>query len=262
MTTRHMYLVMKGSYSATNLSTEVWQCGIRFRVSNTPAGSFGPLPTDYTLDDESISRDETNWTIEGNYSCNLPAVSVFRPDDWLNDNVADAVTTWLAATSAFPNKTQIDSLVAYGMKDGAVEEVGAGPAKVELKFKAGHKPIGASSTSALPPQCSVVASWGTAVAGRHGKGRIYLPAPVTSQVTTDGGLLSSVPQGAIASSTADLIAALNYSGVGADSYADAIVTGAPWTKYSKVASVRVGNVIDTQRRRRNQITETYVSNDV
>lgn len=262
MTTRHVYLVAKGSYSATNLATEVWQIGMRFRVSNTPADSFGNLPTDYTLDDESISRDETNWTIEGNYSCNLPGISTFRPDDWLNDNVAPSITTWLAATNYFPNKTQIDSLVAYGMKDGAVEEVGAGPAKIELRFKAGHKPIGASSTAALPPQASIVASWVTAVAGRHGKGRVYLPAPTTAVLTTDGGLLTSTVQTGIATSTAALVADLAYSGVGADSYADMIVTGAPWIRYSKVSAVRVGQVVDTQRRRRNQLTETYVSVDV
>lgn len=262
MTTRHLYLVLKGSYSATNLATEVWQVGMRFRVSNTPADAFGNLPTDTTYDDESISRDETNWTIEGNYSCNLPGISTFRPDDWLNDNVADAVTTWLAATNFFPNKTQVDSIVAYGMQDGAVAEVGAGPAKVELRFKTGHKPIGASSTAALPPQCSIVASWVTAVAGRHGKGRIYLPAPTTAVVTTDGGLISSTVQSGIASTTATLVADLAYSGVGADSYADMVVTGSPWVRYSRVEAVRVGQVMDTQRRRRNQLTETYVSVDV
>lgn len=262
MTTRHIYLVAKGSYSATNLSEEQWQIGIRFRTAATDANAFGNLPTDTSYADESISRDETNWTIEGNYSTNLGLGSVFNSDDWLNDQCAPAFTTWLAATSAFPNKTQIDSLVAYGMEDGSVAEVGAGPAKVELKFKAGHKPIGSSSTSALPPQCSVVASWMTAVAGRHGKGRIYLPAPVTSQLTTDGGLLSSVPQGAIATSTAALIGDLNYENIVGAVYAKAIVTGAPWVRYNLISACRVGQVIDTQRRRRNQLTESYVSVDV
>lgn len=262
MSSRHLYLVAKGSYSATNLATEQWQIGIRFRAAATAAGSYGNLPTDTSYTDTSVSRDETNWTIDSNYYADLGLGSTFHPDDYLNDQAAPAFTTWLAATSAFPNKTQIDQLVMYGYKDGKTEEVATGPAKATLSFKTGHKPIGSSSTSALPPQCSVVASWMTATAGRHGRGRVYLPAVVTSQVTTDGGLLSSTPQGAIATSTAALITALNYANIIGAVYADAIVVGAPWSRYNTIAAVRVGNVIDTQRRRRNQITETYVSHDV
>lgn len=262
MTTRHIYLVLKGSYSATNLAGEVWQCGMRFRVTNTPAAAFGNMPSDTTYDDESIARDETNWTIEGNYSVNLAGISTFRPDDWLNDNVAGATSTFLAATNYWQNKVQVDSIVAYGMQDGEVAAVGAGPAKVELTFKAGHKPVGASATASLPPQASIVASWETAVAGRHGKGRIYLPAPTTAVLTADGGLLTSTVQTGVAAAAADYVAALNYSGIGADSYADMVVAGAPWLRYAKVSSVRIGNVIDTQRRRRNRLTETYISNDV
>lgn len=262
MTSRHIYLVAKGSYSDTLLATEQWQIGIRFRVAATDANAFGNLPTDTSYADESISRDETNWTIEGNYSANLGLGSVFNADDWLNDQVAPAFTTWLPATNFFPNKTQIDSLVAYGMEDGSVAEVGAGPAKVELKFKAGHKPIGASSTTALPPQCSVVASWMTAVAGRHGKGRIYLPAPTTAVVAGGGGLMSSTVQTGIATSTATLVGDLNYENIVGAVYAKAIVAGAPWVRYNLISAVRVGQVIDTQRRRRNQLVETYVSADV
>ena len=102
----------------------------------------------------------------------------------------------------------------------------------------------------------------TAVAGRHGKGRIYLPAPTTAVLTTDGGLISSTVQTGLAAATATLVADCNYSGLGADSYADAIVTGSPWTRYNLISAVRIGQVMDTQRRRRNQITETYVSHDV
>jgi hypothetical protein len=40
------------------------------------------------------------------------------------------------------------------------------------------------------------------------------------------------------------------------------VTGAPYEDYGIVNQVRVGSVVDTQRRRRNRLTETYSSTNV
>jgi len=41
-----------------------------------------------------------------------------------------------------------------------------------------------------------------------------------------------------------------------------IVTGKPYVDYAVVTQVQVGNVIDTQRRRRNRLTEVRVSDSV
>jgi len=41
-----------------------------------------------------------------------------------------------------------------------------------------------------------------------------------------------------------------------------IVTGAPWTHYGVITSVNVGNVADSQRRRRRQLVEARTSLDV
>lgn len=258
MATQHLYLVAQGSYTATALAEENWQVGVRLRVSNDGGSDFGNLPTDVDYADEAVSRDETNWTIESNFSIDLPAGSAASPSDYLNDQAAPAFTTFLSAANMFPNKTQIDRLLLYGMSDGRVFDVGSGPAKAVLSYKAGHKPTGASSSTSLPPQCSPVASWMTAVAGRKGKGRIYMPAPPQTLVSVDGGLLSSGACTNLATAAAGLVGDLVTGGGGLFPYIVApIVTGVPWTKYARIKSVRVGNVIDTQRRRRAQITETY-----
>lgn len=258
MPTQHVYLVVQGSYSAPLLATEVWQIGMRFRVSNTPADDFGLLPTDVDWADASDVIDATNWVVETNYEADLPLGSSFQPQTWLDQIAGQAVDDWIGTSSMFPTTTRIDRLVAYGMTDGKVHEVGAGPAKATLTYKTAFRPTGSSSSDSLPPQNSIVASLVTPVSGRKGKGRFYMPAPPETLVSVPGGLLSSgaCTNQATAASTLLSNLAIDQT-VPIPIYLNAIVTGAPWTKYGKVTGVRVGNVIDTQRRRRAQITETY-----
>lgn len=52
------------------------------------------------------------------------------------------------------------------------------------------------------------------------------------------------------------------TGVTDHTYTQAAVIGAPWTAYGMINSVRVGDRVDTQRRRRYQVEETYVSGSV
>lgn len=263
MASQHLYLVVNGGYSASGLLEEGWQVGIRLRVSNDEGGDYGDLPTDVTYVDTEYSRDETDWTIVGNFSVGLPALSGFSPDDFLNDQVAPALEAWIGAANMFPNTTAVLGATLYGMTNGDVAEVGTGPAKAVMRFKTAAVPKGASSSTSLPPQCSVVASLMTAVAGRKGKGRIYMPAPPTALVTVAGGLLSSGAATNQATAAAALLDDLTYiDGEAPETFVHPIVTGSPWTKYSKVKAVRCGNVIDTQRRRRNQITETYQQVDL
>jgi len=51
-------------------------------------------------------------------------------------------------------------------------------------------------------------------------------------------------------------------GVGHSEWALPIVTGKPYDNYAVVTSVQVGDVMDTQRRRRRQLVESYHSEDV
>jgi hypothetical protein len=54
--------------------------------------------------------------------------------------------------------------------------------------------------------------------------------------------------------------ALAFTGAGpGGAHVRPIVTGKPWDKYGVVTTVRVGSIVDTQRRRRNRLTEVYTS---
>lgn len=121
-----------------------------------------------------------------------------------------------------------------------------------------------------PNQCSVVATLVTARAGRTGKGRIYLPALGSMSLTADR--ISSASTTAIANGVKALIETLNAALVTATAAGNAVAVQSAkasqepgvWTPGApsgymgaKVVSVRVGDVVDTQRRRRSSIGEAY-----
>lgn len=101
----------------------------------------------------------------------------------------------------------------------------------------------------LPYQCATVISLLTGSATRHGRGRFYLPPLATSMIA--GGRLSATAVGILDvawtaffdSMATDLLSVVVRNRIGHTSLV--------------VTSARVGDVIDTQRRRRNKLTETY-----
>lgn len=116
-------------------------------------------------------------------------------------------------------------------------------------------PSGSNSAGQpLPPQCSVVMSLRTASAGRSGRGRFYLPGLGTSQVSSTGRLISTERAGFVDPFK---------------TYVDAVQTAlvdGHLAVYSKklgdntdVVKVDMGDVIDTQRRRRNKLSESRYS---
>lgn len=113
---------------------------------------------------------------------------------------------------------------------------------------------GTNAGQSLPYQCATVVSLLTNQRNRSGRGRFYTPSPAVDQVT-DGHL----------SATA---AANTLAGAGAliDGLTAASLTPVLYSRTTKATTVvqelRVGDVVDTQRRRRNKLVETYVSSPV
>lgn len=111
---------------------------------------------------------------------------------------------------------------------------------------------GSVSGDMCPPQCCIVISERTNTATRSARGRMYVPGVPISGVGT-GGALQSATQTGIADSAKGLIAAI-----------PALDSDWGWIVWSRklevgypITSVRVGNRVDTQRRRR-VVPETYV----
>jgi hypothetical protein len=121
---------------------------------------------------------------------------------------------------------------------------------------------GGSAAAGLPPQISAVATLATLKQrGRGSKGRMYLPG-VAYPVGGDGKM-TTLQATTIANQMKIFLDAVNASPAvpGVVVLNSAEVAGVPYKapEVNRVASVKVGTVYDTQRRRRNQLVEQYSS---
>jgi hypothetical protein len=255
-----MRLVVTGSYKSPVLAPEFWQFGIRYRVSNSTAQDYGVLPTDVDWQAADDVRAETAWDIRNGFFAQMPLGVTFQPDDWLNDQVAPAVAAFFAQPNVVHDNARVDSLTVYAYTDSKVHQTLAGPAKCVLTWKPASRPDGAVTGVAMPPETATAVSLQTAVSGRRGRGRFYLPQNGAGSLSSDndGSLKSTVTQ-AIANAAAQFLSGTTYTAPGGSVEVDPIVTGEPFSRYARVQGVRVGSVVDSQRRRRNSIPEVYAS---
>lgn len=121
--------------------------------------------------------------------------------------------------------------------------------------------VGATTSTTLPPQCSLVVTLKSTIAhGRGSKGRMYLPG-ISVIIGTDGKV-ASTSVGTIAT---NLQSFFNLMGNDADLPGRLILASkAPnilgvGAFNQNVTSIAVGDVIDTQRRRRNGLSEVYTT---
>lgn len=255
---KHLLLTCQGSYTDSALAAESWQVGVRLALVFGTVDPVGTLPNNWDPSAVAINRTETYWNITGNWHTNS-GLNYFEPDDYLNDQAAPAFSTWIQSISGMSNHTRIDALKLYPIgTDGRA--VPAPPyatgTPVELVWTSSN-PAGSNSGSHLPLQIAAVASHRTAQIGRPGRGRMYLAGLNQGAVGSDG-LFSSSWCTSTAGYQKDLLEGLAFTGVGGlSAHVRPIVTGSGYTKYATINQVRMGNVPDTQRRRRRSLPETY-----
>lgn len=120
---------------------------------------------------------------------------------------------------------------------------------------------GGGPATAPPNQVALALTLTTDVQrGPANKGRIYIPLPTCTVM--DDGLITDSEANVIMHSFRTLLEDISDTpGIDSDSSPDVLVmsrkAGAPAARY--VTGVRVGRVLDTQRRRRNALKENYVS---
>lgn len=205
-------------------SDEVFQCGIRFIKR---AGLIGPDPvTPNASDAGELLNDSVN-----------------KISDWWNSNDVEvggnAVLRW-AKCAAIGG----DGRYLYDT-DPKVHDYDPGV------------PAG-GATRAYPFQVSKALSFKTdRNRGRATNGRIFLPSPA-NLVDTNTGLIT-VSQTEVDHHAA-FIEDLKTSGI--DSETTPAVVSSSNEEWALITRVRVGNVLDTQRRRRAQLPETYLQADV
>lgn len=116
---------------------------------------------------------------------------------------------------------------------------------------------GSGAGDMLPPQVAVAVSLRTAVPGRRGRGRIFVPAIKNASREVTGKV------GATAQDKLGNAVKTYLNGIGGLGSPDidyrVVVTSAGNARYVLPHQVRVGNFFDTQRRRRANVRETYKS---
>lgn len=120
--------------------------------------------------------------------------------------------------------------------------------------------VAGNNSLLLPNQCAVVLSLRTATPGPRGRGRIFLPA--LAAAPNGAGRLDPATRDGILAQSATLVAGLREAvetNTASDLWSLVVASGAGQGLLSRVNSLRVGDVIDTQRRRRDALVESYSS---
>lgn len=114
-----------------------------------------------------------------------------------------------------------------------------------------------SGTVKCPPQSALVASIETGRPGRSYRGRIYWPA-LAAPLQPNTARLSVDDAASYASDTESLLAAIAAAAPSAATLVPGVAS-AKLADQTRIASIKVGTVIDTQRRRRDKLVEQYAS---
>lgn len=260
---KHLLLTATGGYTDADLSTEVWQVGIRLALVFGAVDDIGTLPNNWNPTATTISRTETSWTIDGNWIVDGPLTTDFDPGDYLNDQAAPAFDDWMDCAGR-SSGCRLDTLKIYPIgTDGKAipaPPYGSGT-PVTLTWTSGN-PTGATAGNQMPINNAIVASHRTSQVGRSGRGRMYSPGWAAGAVAADGRVDGTV-QGIVLSNQVALLEALALT---ADPVLGPtvrpIVTGGAYSQYAVINACRVGNIFDTQNRRRRALVETYVSDTV
>jgi len=179
------------------------------------------------------------------------------PQDWVDD-VRDAWETFFEdSTSGVSNYFRTTTIKASVVLEAGNVDVDT------VKTSNYTTPIyGGASGTVFPPQIALVAQLAAASpVGLGSKGRMYLPGV---NFTLDAnGYISGTNCTNVAENLRDFFDAIE-TATNSPGYIINASKGRPGVPFTapvnkRVASVRVGSVYDTQRRRRNALTESYSS---
>lgn len=108
-----------------------------------------------------------------------------------------------------------------------------------------------------PNQVALAVTLNTAFSrGPAHKGRFYIPIPCLSVATLQNGLISSTDATAVKTAATTMLNSLNNAAADMSVAVFSRKAGSP--AHHNVTSISVGQVLDTQRRRRRKLLEAYV----
>lgn len=133
---------------------------------------------------------------------------------------------------------------------------------IERRLTADQVIQGSVQGPILPPQCTVAITLKTGVErGRASRGRIFVPRPAV-ECSLDG-TFSVQNANDMAAMYGEFFGNLgDWPGLDLTTLAPSVVSGLGDGTKHKITHVEVGRVVDTQRRRRNALTEPRVNHDL
>lgn len=221
----HLRLQMGGQF----FDSEIWSIGLRLAIGN------------------------------GNTPPSGPVISLWQ--EWTRDNIADIADDCAAYVEAsgshFSNRAWLDYV-----KLNVVNEQGRYASEgetVEFRWADQDRPQG--TLAPTWPQLSTCVSLLTAVTrGRASRGRFYVPTGAMGVDSGTGRMTQSDAQTMTLAAQTFVNALNNQPGIDVNNPRVVVASalGAPGP-VRDVTAVAVGDVLDTQRRRRNDLPEVYTT---
>lgn len=254
---QHVYITAHGSYTSGAWVGESAQFGLRLAMADsTSMPAMGTTFVPMANGDVQTDQGQTSgahgtltrtWTARlGGTGSSENADAAFQVD------MAEDMWTFLDTLKSY----QHSSFRWSGVKIAPVSAAGAtiGTSSVYNFTSA----IPGSSTNLLPPQLAAAITLRANILGRRGRGRIYIPALVNSDLASDG-TLSTAFTTAIRAAMVTLIGNLQ-DAPGANVVNPLVViTSAGMASVVRPSEVRTGQRADTIRSRRAQVPETYTT---
>lgn len=171
-----------------------------------------------------------------------------------NVTVTAAETAWATAVGGFWTSAGplfANEVVATGTTTAELDQA---TGKQITRVETGSSLIGSATSESLPYQCAPAVSFRTNLATRAGRGRFYAPSLAVEFVAA--GKMTSAAQTALLDGAEAMVNSLASAGL------TVVLYGRTSHATQTVTRVDVGDVIDTQRRRRNKLVENRVSANV
>lgn len=184
------------------------------------------------------------------------------PDQALTDGMAAALRTFLTAANV-PSSLKI-LLGTTGQLDALrVEYRAEDETTMNVSEALLNTPVVGAGTTNKTPQDAVVISLRTSTPGARGRGRMYWPA-LSATLNTSFQLTTPTPttiNGDAKTLLAGIGTAMNGVYIAAASAKRVVLAVRSGTDHASrdVTSLQVGSILDTQRRRRDNLPESYVS---